>query len=264
MNPVAEELAKYLGSAELTDQEFLEHYGMPRRSGRYPWGSGEDPYQHSIDFIGRIDALKKKGWTETPENIKKQFGLTTTEYSREKRLANNVRKMSQIKTAIRLRDKEGMGATEIGRKMGVRESTVRGWFKQDEEGSVYQAKKTAEFLKDKVKEKGGMIDIGKNVEVELGISREKLDTAVLMLEKQGYHRYVGRVPQHTNVNQKTTQIVLAAPERKHAEIFKYDKVKTINDYVSKDNGETFEKKFTYPSSMDSKRLKVRYADDVRS
>lgn len=262
MNPIAEEIASYLGSAELTDKEFLEHYGMPRRSGRYPWGSGKDPYQHSIDFIGRIEALKRKGWKETPDNIKEQFNMTTTQYVREKRLANNMRKISQIQTALRLRDKEGMGATEIGKQMGVRESTVRGWFKQDEEGKVYQAKKTADFLKDKVNEKGGMIDIGKNVELELGISREKLDTAVLMLEKEGYHRYLGRIPQHTNPNQKTTQIVLAAPDKKHGEIFDYNKVKTITDYVSKDNGETFQKRFTYPTSLDSKRLRIRYADDV--
>ena len=35
----------------------LMHYGMPRRSGRYPYGSGKDPYQHSIDFIGRVEEL---------------------------------------------------------------------------------------------------------------------------------------------------------------------------------------------------------------
>ena len=29
----------------------LMHYGMPRRSGRYPWGSGKDPYQHCTDFL---------------------------------------------------------------------------------------------------------------------------------------------------------------------------------------------------------------------
>ena len=28
------------------NDDILIHYGMPRRSGRYPWGSGEDPYQH--------------------------------------------------------------------------------------------------------------------------------------------------------------------------------------------------------------------------
>ena len=27
----------------MTDELF--HYGMPRRSGRYPWGSGKNPYQ---------------------------------------------------------------------------------------------------------------------------------------------------------------------------------------------------------------------------
>ena len=69
MNPVAEEILSYLGTAEKDDDE-LTHYGMPRRSGRYPWGSGEDPYQHGRDFLGRIEELKKNGWTENAENIK--------------------------------------------------------------------------------------------------------------------------------------------------------------------------------------------------
>ena len=42
----------------------LLHYGMPRRSGRYPWGSGKDPYQHSGDFLSRVDELTKKGMSE--------------------------------------------------------------------------------------------------------------------------------------------------------------------------------------------------------
>lgn len=29
----------------MSNNEFLMHYGMPRRSGRYPWGSGNDPFQ---------------------------------------------------------------------------------------------------------------------------------------------------------------------------------------------------------------------------
>ena len=53
MNPVAEEMKAVLES------DSLAHYGMPRRSGRYPWGSGEDPYQHGRDFLGRIEELKK-------------------------------------------------------------------------------------------------------------------------------------------------------------------------------------------------------------
>ena len=55
----------------------LMHYGMPRRSGRYPWGSGKDPYQRTGDFLTRIDDLKKQGLTE--KEIADAFGLTTTE-----------------------------------------------------------------------------------------------------------------------------------------------------------------------------------------
>ena len=51
MNPIAEEI--------------LMHYGMPRRSGRYPWGSGENPYQHSGDFLSRVDELKSQGMSDT-------------------------------------------------------------------------------------------------------------------------------------------------------------------------------------------------------
>ena len=73
MSELADEILSYLGSAEMDDEEFLEHYGTPRHSGRYPWGSGEDPYQHEKDFLGRVEELKKSGWTETPENIKNTF-----------------------------------------------------------------------------------------------------------------------------------------------------------------------------------------------
>ena len=31
------------------DSNYLMHYGMPRRSGRYKWGSGKDPYHHGSD-----------------------------------------------------------------------------------------------------------------------------------------------------------------------------------------------------------------------
>ena len=60
-------------------EDYLMHYGMPRRSGRYPWGSGEDPYQHGRDFLSRIEELKNQGWTETPENIRKEFGINTNQ-----------------------------------------------------------------------------------------------------------------------------------------------------------------------------------------
>lgn len=259
MNPIAEEIASYLGSAELTNEEFIEHYGMPRRSGRYPYGSGKDPYQHEGDFLGRVELLKKSGWTETPENIKKEFGITTTEYRREKRICTNERRMLDVAKAKSLKQ-DGLGASEIGKKMGVNESTVRSWLNEDSESRMLQCQKTADFLKEQVKKKK-MIDVGVGVERELNISRETLDTAIHMLKREGYQEHGGRVPQPTNKNQMTTLKVLADKDVPHSAIFNYDKIQTINDYITRDGGDTYEKKFNYPSSLDSKRLMIRYEED---
>ena len=81
-------------------EDILMHYGIPRRSGRYPWGSGDDPYQRGgKDFLARVEELKKSGWSETPENIQKEFGLTTSQYRTEKALAKNERRALNVATA---------------------------------------------------------------------------------------------------------------------------------------------------------------------
>lgn len=140
-------------------KDYLMHYGMPRRSGRYPWGSGEDPYQHgSGDFLGRIEELKKTGWQETPENIMKEFGLTTTQYRNEKAICKNERRALQVATAKSL-SQDGLGATEIARKMSemygrdFNESTIRSFLNEKSEKNMNRARETADFLKEKVNEK---------------------------------------------------------------------------------------------------------------
>lgn len=260
MNAIAEEIKSYLGSAELTDEEFVEHYGMPRRSGRYPWGSGDDPYQHEDDFLSRVEKLKEKGWTETPENIKREFGLTTSQYRIEKSICNDERKALDIARAKSLKD-DGLSTSEIGRRMGVNESTVRGWFAQEQKARYEQSKKTAEFLKEQV-DKKKMIDVGKGVEYDLNISKEKLDTALYLLEREGYHVYNGRVPQPTNKDQMTTLKVLTTPNTEHKEIYDYKNINTIEDYITRDGGDSYEKKFNYPASLDSKRVKVVLKDEI--
>lgn len=239
-------------------EDTLMHYGIPRRSGRYPWGSGDDPYQHSRDFLGRIEELKKNGWTETPENIQKEFGMTTTQYRSEKGIANNQRRMLEVARAKSLKE-DGLGYTEIGRKMGLNESTVRSLLNERSEAKMNEAKKTAEFIKKQVDEKG-MIDVGVGVERELNISREKLNQALSVLEAEGYPVYGGRVDQVTNAGKKTTIKVICPPGTEHKEIYNYDKVKTINEYTSHDGGDTFDK-YVLPKSLDSNRVKIRYAEE---
>lgn len=270
MNSIAEEIGSYLGCGSMTDEEYLEHYGMPRRSGRYPWGSGKDPYQSSRDFLGRVEEMRKSNFTYTDEDgktwtgdnaIAKSLGYSTTDFRTVYAIAKDERRTDQVATAKRLKEKEGLSTTEIGRKMGLNESTVRSLLDTNSESRMKQARETADFLKKQVDEKG-MIDVGRGVERELNISKEKLDQALFMLQAEGgYEVYGGRFAQVTNKGQMTTQKVLCKPGTEHKEIYDFDRVKTINDYISRDDGKTFEKKFHYPESMDSKRLKIRYKED---
>ena len=267
MNPIAKEIASYFGSAKMSDEEFLQHYGTPQRfpgdptgSGRYREGSGKNPNQHSGDFLSRVEKLKAQGWTETPENIEKEFGMKTRQYRTEKSLCLDERKATDISRAKALRE-DGLNNSEIGRRLGVNESTVRGWFEQEQKSRYTKSRETADFLKKQVDEKR-MIDVGKDMEYSVGVSKEKLDTALYLLEREGYHVYGGRVPQPTNPNQQTTLKVLAKPDVQHKEIYEYDKIQTIDDYITRDGGKSFEKKFHYPASMDSRRIKVLLENEI--
>lgn len=254
-NPIAEEMRAILEG----DEDTLEHIGVKRRSGRYPWGSGDDPYQHgSRDFLGRVEELKKSGWKETPDNIMAEFGLTTTQYRVEKSLAKDERRMLNVAKAKSLKE-DGLGDTEIGRRMGVNESTVRSWLNEKSEARMNQARQTADFIKKQVDEKG-MIDVGANVELELGVSSTKMKEALYILEREGYPVYGGRVPQATNQGKHTTLKVICPPGTEHKEIFDFSKVHSLTEYTSHDDGETFDK-LVFPKSMDSKRMKVRYAEE---
>lgn len=273
MNPIAEEIESYYGCGSETDKEVLEHYGMPRRSGRYPWGSGDEPYQHSRDFVSRVEEMRKSGFTYTdPETgnkytgdnaIAKFLGYSSTDFRTVYAIAKDARRTDDVATAKRLKEKEGMNVSEIGRKMGINESSVRSLLNSDCESRMKQARDTADFLKERVdSSRHGMIDVGNGVEKELRISKEKLDQALFMLQAEGHYEvYSGRFDQVTNKGQMTTQKVLCKPGTEHKDIYQLDKIDTVKDYISRDDGKTFEKKFHYPESMDSKRLKIRYAED---
>lgn len=273
MNPIAEEIESYYGCGSETDKEVLEHYGMPRRSGRYPWGSGDEPYQHSRDFVSRVEEMRKSGFTYTDPKtgkkytggnaIAKSLGYSSTDFRTVYAIAKDARRTDDVATAKRLKGKEGMNVSEIGRKMGINESSVRSLLNSDRESRMKQARDTADFLKERVdSSRHGMIDVGNGVEKELRISKEKLDQALFMLQAEGHYEvYSGRFDQVTNKGQMTTQKVLCKPGTEHKDIYQLDKIDTVKDYISRDDGKTFEKKFHYPESMDSKRLKIRYAED---
>lgn len=249
----------------------LMHYGMPRRSGRYPWGSGENPYQHTGDFLSRVQELREKenfsftdddGKTYTGEAaIARSMGLTTTQFRTQLALANSERRKYDVARAKSLKA-DGYNNTEIAKIMGFNnESSVRSLLNVDAEARMNVAQKTADFLKKQIDEKG-MIDIGVGVERELKVSREKLNEAIYILQLEGYPVYGGRIPQVTNPGKFTTAKVLCPPGTQHKEIYDFDKIHSVTeDWVSPDGGDSFVPRFKYPESMDSKRLKVRYGDE---
>lgn len=255
MNPCVEEMV-------------LMHYGIKRRSGRYPWGSGDNPYQHNGDFLTRVEQLKNENFTFTDENgktytgdlaIAKSLGMNSTQFRAQVSLAKEQRRASRVAEAKALREK-GYSLNEIAEKMGLNsDSSVRSLLNQSSEARMNAARNAADFIKKQVDEKG-MIDVGSGVELELGLSKEKMREALEILKSEGYEVYSGGVPQVTNPGKQTTRKVICPPGTPHKDIYNYDDVHTLNEYTSHDGGDTFDK-YHYPKSMDSKRLQIRYAED---
>ena len=266
MSSVLEEMRAVLEG----DSDSLMHYGMKFRSGRYEYGSGEDPYQHDGDFLTRIERLKKEGWKETAEGVQKEFGMKLEDYRNEKYWAEFTRREQRVTQAKNLR-KKGFGDSAIAREMGVNESTVRSWFNPKSEAKMMAAKQTADFLKEQIAQKG-MVDVGKDVErfinvgegaeKGLGISRTKLDQALYALEAEGYVIHKSNLPQPNNPGKYTMTMTLCPPGTPYSAVYDRSKIHTIEDYQYQPDIDGYKKKFTYPASLDSKRLLVRHGDDI--
>lgn len=242
----------------------LEHYGMPRRSGRYPWGSGENPYQRTGDFISRYNEMKAKGMKDS--EIAAEFQIfnrngepATKQLLTQLSVAKNYRRAIRVEQAKDLKAK-GFNNTEIGEKMGINESTVRSLLNTKSEARTMASFNTAKMLKEEV-EKKGKIDVGAQANRQLGVSQNTLDNALMILEAEGYPTYGGRVRQVTNKNNMTTLRVLCPPGTPHKDIYNFGEIHQLGDVKSSDGGETFDPAWVYPKSLDSKRVQVVYSED---
>lgn len=236
----------------------LFHYGIKRRSGRYPWGSGDEPYQHEANYLNRVNELRESGLTDT--QIAKHFGQSTTDFRNEYKYAMHEQKRLRYEKAKSLKDK-GYSTYKIAEELGIPESTVRSVLDPHTQAKLEKARETYNFLKQQVDEKK-FIDVGKDVEKELGISRGKLDEALYMLKMEGYEVHERYIDQVTMPGQKTTYKVLCPPDTDFNEVRNaVGEIKSITDYKSHDGGESYQPKFVYPKSMDSSRLAIRYKED---
>lgn len=239
----------------LNDENYLEHYGILRKSGRYPWGSGASQTARNRDFLDTVANLRSKGLTDA--KIAEGFGITRNQLTAARSIALNQQKQERVLQAQRLKDK-GWSNVKIGQRMGLNESSVRALLAPGEKDKIDVLQATAKMLKDHV-DKKNYVDIGAGVENQIGISRNKLQTAVALLQEQGYTVHTVKIPQVTGSGQLTTLKVLAKPGVAQKEVWtNRAQIKQITDHT-KDGGRSY-LGIKPPINISSKRIGINYAE----
>ena len=250
----------------------LYHYGVGHEkgghSGRYPWGSGDNPFQRD-DFLQTVRTYKKQGFSE--KEIAQKLNITAKNRAGEDvpsvarlriqiSLAEDINRAKIVEKVEELRD-QGKSLNQIAKELGLpNESSVRSYLNKESKARMEATLNTANFLKEQVDEKG-MIYVGKGVNRELNVTEEKMKTALYVLQLAGYEVYGGGIPQVTNAGKQINGQVLCVPGTEHKDIYDFDKVKTVFDYESHDDGETFDPKYVRPAELSRDRVEIRYPKD---
>lgn len=240
-----------------THEEHLAHYGIKRRSGRYPWGSGGDPANtRSPSFFDDVADLKKKGLSDT--EIARGMGMTTTQFRARKSIVRAEKRQEEILNARRLRDK-GWSHQAIADRMGLAgESSVRSLLREGEIDKASALHKTADMLADEVAQKT-YIDVGAGVHHQIGVTRTRLDTAVAVLREKGYVTYPIKV-QQLGTGKFTEMKVLAKPGTSLQEVQQNrGQIKQIQHF-SNDYGRNY-LGLKPPISVASRRIGINYKED---
>lgn len=244
-----------LSGAVVSEDDFLEHYGTKRHSGRYPWGSGDTPYQTAGDFQSAIKELRRQKLSDG--EIAAGFGMNISELRSAISQAKEEHKQHQINMAEKLRAK-GMSNVEIGKRMGIPDTTVGNLLKPGAKLKANILSATTEMLRNQVAEKK-YVDIGKGVEIDFSVSREKLRDARRALEQEGYVVHYLSIEQ-LGTGKKTTLKVLTAPGTTFSEVLKNKDLIRPASLKTDDGGLTYDR-ILPPVSIKSSRVKVRYAEE---
>lgn len=232
----------------------LKHYGILRRSGRYPWGSGQDDntsVKRNKMFLDYVSDLRKEGVPE--KTIAEAFGLkSTTELRALYSIVREEHKQAQRDLAWRLHEK-GMSNVAAATRMGIPESTYRTLIASGAKDKRDNLQRIADMLQEEVDTRG-MIDVGSGVENYIGVSATKLSTAVSVLKHKGYT--VETVPiRQLGTGKDTRTKVLARPGTTWGDIRRNQANIAFIGQYSGDGGRTFGR-FHDPISIDPKRIHI--------
>ena len=236
--------------------KYLEHYGTPRHSGRYPWGSGKNP-QRNKNFLTRANDLKKQGLTE--KEVAEAMGYSTTQYRALYSIAVNEKKKDDIDLVLKLKDK-GYSNAAIARETGFPESTVRNYLKPGYQARKDTASRIADILKEQIEERP-YLDVGEGVELQLGVSREQMKNAEQILIQEGYKKHRVGVRQVTDPSKELNVVVMTKGDVSYAEVrANLEKISSPQGVKFEDYAENL-KRMGAPQSISSDRIKIRYSED---
>lgn len=234
----------------------LEHVGVKRRSGRYPWGSGEDPYQGQGSFLGAVSKLRKEGFSDT--EIAEGFGISTTTLRARYSVERNAKRAEDRLMVQKLKEK-GMSNTAIAERLNTSEGTVRNFLDETYKERADILGNTMDTLKERVNEVG-CLDVGPASNLYLGVSDQKFKTAIAGLKDEGYEVQYIKVEQPGKPGAFTTIKTLAKPGTPYSETYaNRDKIGNVTAFTE-DGGVTFHQ-IKPPVSVSSKRIAVKYGDE---
>lgn len=244
----------------IKEENHLSHIGTPRKSGRYPWGSGDNPHQSSGKTLIEVaQELHKEGMSDP--KIAESLGMTTTRFRALKSIGNAEKKASDIAFVERLVEKS-YSNVEIGKRFNPprNESSVRALREPGAKDKADNLQTIARLLKDQVTEKT-YVGVGTGVERNLNISKEKLNTAIAILEEEGYKTHVVNLDQLSGYNNnKTKEKVLTPPGTTYVDAKNnIGNIRQIDEHFER-GGRTI-LGLLPPKSISSKRIAIRYDED---
>ena len=250
--------------------EWLSHYGTPRHSGRYPWGSGKNP-QRNKDLITRNRELEKQGvskkeraqilgytFTEGPKKGEGNTSLLSVALAeaRQQKASDDYRQTMVLV-------EKGYSNTAIAERLGLSEGTVRNFRKRGLTTRMTAIQNTTTILKDQLKDlDGDYIDVGKGAEHYYGTTYQNLKTSLEVMKRDGYSVITVPVEQ-LGTHEKTNTKVLCPPGTTFKDVItNLDKIQppqTAGAHLDPDTGEI--KKMHAPNVVDPSRVMVRYAEE---
>lgn len=268
MNRIAEDMMSYLGAGS----ETLAHYGKGhddsppgRGSGRYAWGSGMVNYQHiGQDWLDEYVKLRRSGKSDSDIadewKIYGKDGQPAPTVIRAMHAAAVKKVAGQKATEAKKLFDEGKSYSEIADILKVSPGTAKSYVIGNHKAQYDIYEKLANDLK-KIVDERGIIDVGGDTSKLLNVPQENLNAAFYILEGQGYNYSTYDLHQAGNKDRKVTYAVLGPPEATQEDLRNPANFHSIEDYTSRDGGETLKKAFAYPESLDSSRLRIRYPSE---